>query len=118
MRVVIQQDADVDVCDPGTFGKILEDNPEVMVTVTQTGCPKCRTYTRAARELEGEIDAPRVEIELSRSAEDPCQKIADILKADDLPTVLYFRDGKETGRIVGAEDKAEMKKRIRSLLGR
>lgn len=115
MRVVIQQD-EPDICDPSIFAGILQDNPELVVSVTNIDCPVCRVFEGTLDKLEDE-QPPRVNLELYPEPGDPCQKIADLLGITKIPTYILFKNGQEVGRLEGTHTEEEERlKDIRKLL--
>jgi thioredoxin-like negative regulator of GroEL len=117
MRVIVrEQDQQFDLCDPEVFKRAVHDNEELAVMVGQRGCPTCAAMRKVVRRLEGKIEPPFVEIDLV-SKDDPCQRVADALRVEKVPTVVYFRGGKEAGRFVGeGEGLGDLEKALRGLL--
>jgi thioredoxin 1 len=78
--------------------EVVESTVPVLVDVFGTYCPPCRalapTIDRLAMEYEGRAKVVKLDVEADRD-------LAGGLHVTSVPTVIAFRDGKESGRLVG-----------------
>ena len=79
----------------------------VLVDVFGTYCPPCRalapTLDKLASEYEGRARVVKLDVEADRD-------LAGGLHVTSVPTVIAFRDGKESGRLVGLRPEGAYRK--------
>lgn len=77
---------------------VLTENKQLLVDVWASWCGPCRMMTPVLEEISktysvGKIDA------------DENQELSNKLNVRALPTLIFFKDGKETHRMVGVQPK-------------
>ena len=106
--------ADALILTDDTFQQeVLEATEPVLVDFGAAWCGPCRTLEPVVEELAREYDG---RIEVRKADYDDVQKIATEYRIRSLPTVLFFKDGKETDRLVGAVPKKRLVEQIEALL--
>lgn len=83
----------------------------VLVDFFADWCGPCRMMTpvleKVATELSGQATVGKIDI-------DAAQKIAGSFEVTSIPTLILFKNGKETGRLVGLRDADAIKEFIRT----
>lgn len=87
--------------------EVVQSSVPVLVDVFGTYCPPCRalapTLDKLAAEYEGRAKVVKLDAESDRD-------LAGGLHVASVPTVIAFRDGKETGRLVGLRPEGAYRK--------
>jgi len=68
------------------------------------------TIDTLAKEFSGKAVVAKVKV-------DDARKLSGEYKIEYLPTLIFFKDGKEVDRIVGSKSKEELAEKIKSLSG-
>lgn len=93
--------------------EVLESKIPVMVDFGATWCPPCRAMEPAvealAKEYQGKIKIGKLNIE-----EAPV--VASQYKIMSIPALIFFKNGKEVGRLVGLQTKETIKEQLDKLL--
>jgi thioredoxin 1 len=92
---------------------VLEADGLVMVDFWAPWCPPCRVISPMLEELAGEY-AGRVTI--AKLNTDNGMERATQLGVQGMPTLIFFRQGQEVGRIIGAGSKASYQQKLEALL--
>jgi len=87
-------------------------NGIVVLDIWADWCRPCKAIEPYLRELESEY--PKVKFLKLNADEYP--EILQDLGVISIPTVIYFKDGKEVGRIVGAQPKHKFKQTLEGIL--
>jgi thioredoxin 1 len=78
--------------------EVVQSAVPVIVDVFGSYCPPCRalapTLDKLASEYEGRAKIVKLDVEADRD-------LAGGLRVTSVPTVIAYRDGKESGRLVG-----------------
>jgi thioredoxin 1 len=85
----------------------------VVVDFWAPWCAPCRFFAPTFEEVSKEI--PDVSFVKLNTEDAP--DIAGKVGIRAIPTLVFFRDGKEAGRVAGAMPKAQFKQKINELLG-
>lgn len=90
--------------------EVVRSDVPVLVDVFGTYCPPCRalapTLDKLSSEYEGRAKVVKLDVEADR-------ELAGALHITSVPTLIAFRDGKESGRLVGLRPEGA----YRNLLG-
>lgn len=98
-----------------TFASAVEASPlPVLVDAWAPWCGPCRTIAPAIDELAVEL-AGRVRVAKLNVDENP--HTATRFNLRSIPTLLVIKGGREVGRIVGAQPKAEIARQLARALG-
>lgn len=99
----------VHVTDADFEEKVLKNSLPVVVDFWAEWCGPCRMVAPVLDELAGEVGDKAViaKMNVDENKETPTQ-----YKIHAIPTMIFFKNGKETGRIVGLEAKNAIKAKI------
>jgi thioredoxin 2 len=98
-----------------TFAHEVEHSPiPVLVDIWADWCGPCRMIAPSIEQLSAEMSG-RVRFAKVNIDENP--GIATRFGVRSIPTMLVMKAGKEVDRIVGAQPKTEIKRRLESILG-
>ena len=89
-----------------TFDVEMKKKGVVLVDFTATWCGPCKMLSpvldQVAKEVHGKASVVKVDI-------DSEQKTAAHFQITSVPTLILFKDGKETGRLIGLRNAAAIK---------
>lgn len=96
------------------FKLILNDNEVVLVDFWATWCGPCQMISPIIEQIADEFapKMPVVKIDIDQNRE-----LAEEYKIMSIPTVILFKNGKETTRLIGAKSSAEYISEIKNILG-
>lgn len=101
------------VCEPGALEKLIAKAEKAVVYVRQDGCKVCESMEKEVLAKIPFDGVPKIEITAGKVP--TCDKLADELKIEATPTLLFYAKGKEVSRMQGArkaqEDIGEILKR-------
>ena len=93
---------------------VLGHKGTVMVDFWAVWCGPCRMIAPTVEELAKDYAG---KLKVMKLNTDENQDIASKYKIMGIPTILFFKDGQEADRIVGAVPKPQLKSKIDALLG-
>jgi thioredoxin 1 len=103
----------IHVTDADFEEKVLKSPVPVVVDFWAEWCGPCRmvapTLDEIAKECEGKAVVAKMNVDENRNT--PTQ-----FKIHAIPTMIFYKDGKETARLVGAETKNAIKAKIDAML--
>ena len=85
--------------------KVTEAKGTVMVDFFATWCGPCRMIAEAVEQLSGDYNGKAAVYKLDV---DEAQEIAREYRVMSIPTLIFFKDGKESERIVGVVSKQQL----------
>jgi len=103
----------MEVSDAQFEQEILKSDQPVLVDFWAPWCGPCRMVGPIVEELAGEYDG---RLKVAKVNTDQDQMTAGRLGIQGIPTLIFFRDGKEVDRVVGALPKPALKQRIDQVL--
>lgn len=93
--------------------KVLKSKLPVMVDFFGEWCPPCRlagpVIEELAKEYEGKMVVGKVDVDQS-------QELAQKYDVMSIPTVIFFKDGKEVERVVGFPGKEGYEEKIKKMV--
>ena len=99
MTVIIEQN----------FAEIVAANKSLMIDFWATWCGPCRmlapTVDAIASEYEGKVAVGKCDV-------DDAQELAIQLGIRNIPTLVFFKDGKVVDRLVGLVSKQDIEKKL------
>jgi len=93
--------------------EVLDHNGIVMVDFWAVWCGPCRMIAPTVEELAKDY-ADKIKVMKLNTDENP--EVASRYKIMGIPSIIFFKNGKEADRIVGAVPKPQLKAKIDSLL--
>ncbi len=104
----------IELSDDKFEAEVLQADQPVLVDFWAPWCGPCRVVGPVVEELAGEYEG---RLKVAKVNTDDNQLNAGRLGIQGIPTLIFFRDGKEVDRVVGAAPKAALKDRIEKVLG-
>ncbi|GAP71643.1 thioredoxin [Candidatus Symbiothrix dinenymphae] len=95
------------------FEELLHGDKSLVVDFWAEWCGPCRMISPIIEELEAEY-AGRVEI--GKCNVDDCIDLPTEYRILSIPTILFFKEGKQVDKIVGAASKDAIEAKIKALL--
>lgn len=95
------------------FAEILNTDMPVMVDFWATWCGPCRALAPTVEEIAKEYEGKAV---VGKCNVDDSEDVPMKYGIRSIPTLLFFKNGELVDRIVGAAPKADITKKIDSLL--
>jgi thioredoxin 1 len=94
--------------------EVINHNGIVMIDFWAVWCGPCRMIAPTVEELAKDYTG-KIKVMKLNTDENP--DIASRYKIMGIPTIIFFKNGQEADRIVGAVPKPQLKAKIDSLLG-
>ena len=102
-----------DVNEAGFETEVLKAEQPVMADFWAPWCGPCRMVAPVVEELAGEYDG---KLKVVKVNTDENSALASRLGIRGIPTLLFFKGGRESDRVTGYVAKAELKKHVDSVL--
>lgn len=94
--------------------KVLESKRPVLIDLWAEWCMPCKmispTIDAIADDYKSTIDVGKVDV-------DGNPELATELSVMNIPTLLFFKEGKEAGRLVGVNTKEQIERKIKEYFG-
>jgi thioredoxin 1 len=103
----------VEVTDDKFETEILKADQPVLVDFWAPWCGPCRLVGPIVEELAGEYSG---RLKVAKINTDHNQSHAARLGIQGIPTLIFFKDGREVDRVVGALPKMALKQRVDAVL--
>ena len=103
----------VEVTDAKFDTEILQSDQPVLVDFWAPWCGPCRLVGPVVEELAGEYSG---RLKVAKVNTDHNQAHAARLGIQGIPTLIFFKDGREVDRVVGALPKMALKQRVDAVL--
>jgi thioredoxin 1 len=103
----------IEVSDEQFDSEILKAEKPVLVDFWAPWCGPCRMVGPVVEELAGEYQD---RLKVAKVNTDDNQSHAARLGIQGIPTLIFFKDGREVDRVVGALPKGALKQRIDAVL--
>lgn len=102
----------VEITDDTFESEIIKSNTPAIVDFWAEWCMPCKAMAPVVEEIAGELSG---KVKVGKINVDENTKIATNLTVMNIPTFVFFKDGKEVGRLAGAVSKKELLKKISEL---
>lgn len=94
--------------------KVLKAERPLIIDLWAEWCMPCKmiapTLDKIADDYRGEIDIAKINV-------DEYPELATDLSVMNIPTLIFFKDGKEKGRLTGVNTKEYIEKKIKEFFG-
>ena len=103
----------IEVTDQDFEQKVLKSSKPVVVDYWAPWCGPCRMMAPIFQELSGEFQE---QMQFAKMNTDDNPAVPTRLGIQGIPTLIFFKDGREVNRIVGAVRREVFKRQIESVL--
>ena len=103
----------IDVDDKNFKSAVLSATRPVMADVWAEWCMPCKmmlpTVETIAKDYKGRMDVVKINV-------DNQPELASALSVMNIPTLIFFKSGKEVARLVGVNTKEKIEKKVKEIL--
>ena len=100
-----------------TLNQKLDNEETFILEVVQTGCSNCTAFSPKFEKVLEKYDLKAFSLNISDLNSEDANKFLDEFKVDGTPTVIFFKEGKETStlkRLVGNKSESQIESKLRS----
>ncbi len=101
------------VINDANFSELLNSGKPVLVDFWAPWCGPCRSMSPVVDELAGEFEGKAI---VAKCNVDDSVEFATQMGIRNIPTFLFFKDGKMVDRLVGVNPKSNFEEKLNSLL--
>lgn len=103
----------IEITDESFEQEILNADMPAMVDFGAAWCPPCRAIEPIIKELVDDFDG---KVKIAEVDVDNCRQTAGKFGIMSVPTLIFFKQGKEVDRLIGLRAKEVIKSKLESLL--
>ncbi|PIR94746.1 thioredoxin [Candidatus Falkowbacteria bacterium CG10_big_fil_rev_8_21_14_0_10_37_6] len=104
--------SELTITDQNFSAKVLENKKPVLVDFWAPWCGPCQMMGPIIEEVAAEIGDNAL---VGKLNVDENQEMAEKYGVSSIPTIIFFKDGKEVERMIGVRDKNELVKKLAEL---
>ena len=102
----------IEFTDGNWKSEVLDASVPVLIDFWAPWCGPCRMLAPTIEKLAGEFEG---KVKIGKMNTDQNQETPGGLRISAIPTVLFFKDGKEVDRLVGVNNEAKFKDALTKL---
>jgi len=97
---MVEEVSEESPCNEEALVKILQENPRLLVFVSNDMCGMCNYAEGAVAQAEEQVGSKVATLDLKLGPEPECEELARKLRIQGVPQVIYFENGQEKKRII------------------